>query len=122
VFVTFLNIRPDDGGLINGALIPVRASELGTIDARERNYDRHEVTGLLDVDVGGRVWAYIGSDGGRERYRTGHARRRAVVSSEYLARVEADFASFGRHMLELFHLTTRPPQVPLAPLRRVEVA
>lgn len=122
VFVTFLNIQSDPGAWINGVLIPVRASDLPSVDARERNYDRRDVTSLVDVDVDARVWAYVGSGGGRRRYRTGRARGTAVVSAEYLAHVEEGFASFGTRMLEHFRLTTDPPEVPLVPLRRVEVA
>ena len=121
VFVTFLNIRPDPGGSVNGVLMPVPASELGSLDARERNYDRRDVTSHVDADVDGRIWAYVGSAAGRERYTTGLARGTAVVSSEYVEHVEAGFASFGRQMLERFRLTTDPPEVPLAPLRRLDM-
>src|SRR3954447_2792024 len=122
VFVTFLNIQPDAEAWVNGVLMPVRAFEVASLDARERNYERHEVTQLVDVDGGGRIWAYVGSGGGRRRYRTGRARGTAVVSSEYLAHVEAGFASFGPRMLDHFRLTTDPPEVPLVPLLRVDVA
>ena len=122
VFVTFLNIQPEPGAWINGVLMPVHASELGSLDARERNYDRHDVTSCVDAGVDGRIWAYVGSGGGRRRYRTGRAQGTAVVSAEYLAHVEAGFASFGTRMLEHFRLTTDPPDVPVAALTRVDLA
>src|SRR5947209_15745453 len=65
VFVTFLNIQADPDAWINGALIPVHESALESIDRRERNYDRRDVTAALDADLDGPVWAYLGSDDGR---------------------------------------------------------
>lgn len=121
VFVTFLDIKVDPDAWTNGVLVPVRASQLPSIDARERNYERHDVTRFVDVDVGATVWAYVGSGAGRLRYRTGSARGTAVVSNEYLARVEAGFAAFGTQMLERFRLTTDPPEVPLVPLEQVDL-
>jgi hypothetical protein len=122
VYVTFLDIRSDLDTSINGVLMPVRPSALDSLDERERNYDRRDVTRFVDADLDGPVWAYTGSDAGRRRYRTGCARGTAVVSSEYLAHVEAGFASFGPQMLEQFRLTTDPPEVPLVPLRRVDLS
>ena len=122
VFVTFLNIRPEPGAWVNGVLVPVPASELGSLDARERNYERQDVTRYVDADLEGRIWAYVGSGAGRQRYRTGRARGTAVISAEYLAHVEAGFASFGTPMLEQFRLTTEAPDVPLAALTRVDLA
>jgi len=121
VFVTFLNIQADPDAWINGALIPVHESALESIDRRERNYDRRDVTAALDADLDGPVWAYLGSDDGRGRYEAGRAGGTAVVSSEYLSGVEADFSALGAGMLELFRLTTDPPQAPLVPLERVEL-
>lgn len=121
VFVTFLNIESAAGAWLNGVLFPVPESELDRLDARERNYDRREVTPLVDADVGAPVWAYVGSDGGRRRYEAGRAQGTAVISAQYLAGVEADFASFGPAMLETFRSTTDPPDVPVLPLDRVDL-
>ena len=121
VFVTFLDMQRDEDAWINGVLIPVPEAELSALDARERNYDRHEVTPYVDAEIDGAVWAYIGSDHGRERYRTGRDQGTAVVSTEYLAAVEQGFAELGARALELFRSTTSSPEVPLVPLRRVDL-
>jgi cation transport regulator ChaC len=121
VFVTFLNIRRDSGASVNGVLFPITTAELGVLDARERNYRRCDVTRSIETDHGAPVWAYVGTSEARQRYERGRADRSAVVSADYLAGVERDFASFGGAMLETFRETTDPPEVPVVPLRRVDL-
>jgi Gamma-glutamyl cyclotransferase, AIG2-like len=88
VFVTFVCIWPEPGASVEGVLIEVDDAGLATLDARERNYDRRDVSPHLDLD--GPVWAYLASAAGRERFAAGHAAGTAVVSEEYLARVPRD--------------------------------
>ena len=76
---------------------------LAALDRRERNYDRRDVSEL--VDVGGRVWAYVGSEAGRARCAAGRAAGTAVVSAEYLASVPA----------------AEPPDLPVRRLLRRDV-
>jgi len=101
VFVTFVCIWPEPGASVEGVLIEVGDAGLAALDARERNYDRHDVSPHLDVD--GPVWAYAASAAGRERFAAGHAAGTAVVSEEYLARIP---------------IPARPGPVPL-PVRRL---
>ncbi len=54
-----------------------------------------EVSGLLDADVGGPVWAYTGLPEARERYARAAAAGAAVVSRAYLEGVRAGFARYG---------------------------
>ena len=69
VMVAFLDIAPHEGGLVNGAAIPVAQGELPDLDRRERNYRRVEVTDHLDTRLpgGGTVWAYVGLRASRTR-------------------------------------------------------
>ena len=92
VHVTFLNIYPAAEGRVNGIAFPVTAEELDQLDRRERNYDRIDVTRLLDVDLGGTVWTYLGSEAARERFAAGTA----VVAQDYFDAVREDFASRRR--------------------------
>jgi hypothetical protein len=46
-FVAFLDVVPGDGA-VNGLCLPVDATALRRLDARERNYDRVEVTELVE--------------------------------------------------------------------------
>ena len=85
VYVAFMCIWPEPGASVHGVLLEVDDAGLAALDRRERNYDRRDVSAHVDVD--GPVWAYLGSDAGRERLAAGRAGGTAVVSEEYLARV-----------------------------------
>ena len=87
IYVTYLAIAPDPAGTVTGAAFAVDAAALAALDRRERNYDRCDVTRLVDADLGGRVWAYVGSAAGRARCAEGRAAGTAVVAAEYLALV-----------------------------------
>ena len=50
------------------------------------------MTDLIEADFGGPVWAFRGSAEGRERLRRGRAEGRAVVSKDYLAKVQRALA------------------------------
>ena len=116
VFVTFLNLVEAPGDAVNGVLFPV--GDPAELDARERNYERRAVE-LAGFD--GRVWAYIGSDDARARYDGAAARGAAVVDRSYLELVRDGFGSLGADALMRFDQSTDPPDVPVLPLRRVDI-
>src|SRR4051812_47544581 len=87
VHVAFLNLYPAAEGRVNGIAFPTAAEELDELDRRERNYDRIDVTRLLDVDLGGTVWTYLGSEAARERFEAGTA----VVDQNYVEDVRDGF-------------------------------
>jgi len=115
VHVTFLNLYPAAEGRVNGIAFPVTAKALDQLDRRERNYDRIDVTPLLDMDLGGTVWTYLGSNAARERFAAGTA----VVSQEYFDAVREHFASVGG--LDAFDRSTDRLTVPLRRLKRVDL-
>lgn len=121
VFVTFLNIEEDRDRRVNGLVYPVEDSLLPLLDRRERNYERRDVTELVDRDFGGRVWAYVGRRDARERYETARREGRAVVARQYFDQIRADFGRFGPGTLDEFDRTTNRPEVPLRSLQRVNV-
>ena len=59
VAVAFLDLAPGDGA-VNGVCLPVAAQALAALDARERNYERVEVTAQIAHALGP-TWAYVGS-------------------------------------------------------------
>jgi cation transport regulator ChaC len=60
LMVCYLDIDERPDAVVNGVALEVGADELPALDARERNYERREVTGQLSVRLDGRVWAYVG--------------------------------------------------------------
>jgi len=116
VLVAFLDIAPHDGGLVNGAAIPVAQGELPDLDRRERNYRRVEVTDHLDTRLpgGGTVWAYVGLRASRERAARGRREGRLVVSRGYYERVRDGFAAIGERAT--FSRLTGPLMAPVADL------
>jgi cation transport regulator ChaC len=87
VEVAYLSIDAEDGATVDGVAFPVTDEELAALDHRERNYHREDVTDLIDADLGGRVWAYVGSEAGRRRLARGRRRGTAVIARGYLAKV-----------------------------------
>jgi cation transport regulator ChaC len=120
VWVAFLDLAPAPGTSVNGVCHPVGPDELAVLDRRERNYERADVTALLDAPRG-RTWAYLGSDAGRERLAEGERAGAAVVASEYRERVVAAFAALGDAELERFRASTENGRLPLRELRRVDL-
>jgi hypothetical protein len=113
VHVAFLDLRSDGAGTVDGAAVEV--DDLAALDARERNYDRIEITGELDLP--GRVFTYVGSAGGRARLAAGLADGTARISAQYAEGVEAGFAALGR--LDEYRRSTDPDPCPRADLRVV---
>jgi hypothetical protein len=122
VHVAFLDLAgaADDAPALNGVLVAAEPGELAAFDARERNYERAEVTDRVP-GAPGRVWAYSGSAAGRARLAAGLRAGTAVVSRAYLDGVEEAFARLGDGELERFRATTQPPPVPVLELRRVDL-
>lgn len=118
VYVAFLDLEPAPGVTVNGAAIPVDDAELPALDARERNYTRLAVDGGLDVELGGEVYTYVGSEAGRGRLRAGLAARTAVIHAAYRDNVLRGFEAAGQ--LEAFVASTAPEPCPVRALTRVD--
>jgi cation transport regulator ChaC len=119
VYVTFLSISPADGGELNGVAFPAEDGTLAALDARERSYERWDVTGRVDLDLGGPVYAYVGRAEARSRLQAGRRAGTAVVSREYLEHVRGRFEALG--LLAEFERTTEPLSLPVRALRRLDV-
>jgi cation transport regulator ChaC len=117
--VAFLNIYPAAEGRLNGVAFPVTSEMLQELDRRERNYVRVDVTSLLDVEIGGTVWTYLGRDDARQRFETARRANAAVVSEAYFNRIRDDFAAVGG--LDEFDQSTDGLTVPLRGLTRVDL-
>jgi cation transport regulator ChaC len=121
IFVTFLNLVPVEGQSVGGVVFPVGHDELASLDARERNYERQEVTDCLEEIVSGRIWTYVGTQDAEARFGEGAQQHRAVVSRAYLQAVRAAFLSVGEAALREFEESTDPPGCPVIELERVDL-
>jgi cation transport regulator ChaC len=93
VYVAFLNIETAGAGTdVAGILFEVDAAALKVLDARERNYDRVDVTPSISAAVDGTVWSYVGHAQAAARYRQGLARRALVIEEAYRHAVTRAFA------------------------------
>jgi Gamma-glutamyl cyclotransferase, AIG2-like len=83
VCVAFLDVRPDAHASAHGVLLPVDAAALAALDARERQYERVDVSGQVD-GVRGTVWVYAGREESRRRFAAALDDGRCVVARSYL--------------------------------------
>lgn len=121
-YVTFLTIRPDPAGFVNGVAIEFNPNALGRLDRRERNYNRIDVTPNVNPPLSSLVWVYIAKPEGVERFERGRAEGTAVISRSYLGVVENAFRSRGEEAFETYCATTDAPEVPIRDLRRIDLS
>jgi gamma-glutamylcyclotransferase (GGCT)/AIG2-like uncharacterized protein YtfP len=121
VFVAFLDLREDDRATVNGLLIEADVELLAELDRRERNYDRVEVTAAVESPPNGRVWAYVGSADGRDRFDAGAVEDNVVVAQSYLTAVTAGFHALGTAEYDAFLASTDLDGIPVVDLERVDL-
>jgi dephospho-CoA kinase len=116
--VAYLDIYEQAGSAVNGLALPVDRERLRMLDARELNYERVDVTGSLEPEVGGRVFTYVGLEAARERCRLGVAAGNIFASRDYAASVRLAFERLGPRALAEFDRTTDPLLFPARDLLR----
>jgi gamma-glutamylcyclotransferase (GGCT)/AIG2-like uncharacterized protein YtfP len=117
VFVCFLDIVADRGCAVNGLCVPVDAARLTALDARERNYERRDVSALVDAG-GARVWAYVGRPASRRRMRRAAVAGQAVIDANYLAAVTRGFRALGVAEWDACAPSLEPDGLPVVALIR----
>jgi gamma-glutamyl AIG2-like cyclotransferase len=127
--VAFLDLeRVEDARAVEGAVLDVGPDALAVLDDRERQYERVDVTALVETCDGapldGRVWTYVGRAPGRSRVAAGRAgTAEVVVQRAYLDLVEAAFAALGDDALARYRASTElPPPFPVLELARIDLA
>ena len=121
VYVAFFDLEVADAMTVSGLALPVDAERLEALDTRELNYDRVDVSGLVE-GVPGRVWTYLGRAPGRARLARGLAEGTAVVSRDYLEKVMDAYRARGKAAVREFERTTVTHEIPPMDLERREVA
>ena len=116
MFVAFLDIVADASATTGGALLAVDDAALRTLDERERNYERIDVTTDVEGRPPGTVWAYRGSAAGRARLARGVREGRAVVDVAYGRRSARGWPRSG-----VDDDGVDPASLPLMRLERVEL-
>lgn len=119
IYVAFLNVRPASGEQATGLLFGVSSNELTTIDQRERNYQRIDITALLAPtmpDIEGRFWLYRGLPEAEQRFQTGMSTGSTVIARSYFKTVASAYAALGPAHADNYTATTDRPQVPLRDL------
>jgi Gamma-glutamyl cyclotransferase, AIG2-like len=109
---------------VNGALLPVDAATLAALDARERQYERIEITPLITPRPTDPlpIWTYVGRPPGRARAAAGHAATATVlIQRAYLLLVETAFATHGPATLAAYRASTEPPPFPIVDLTRIDL-
>jgi hypothetical protein len=120
--VAFLDLEAADGANVEGALLAVDAPGLAAFDTRERQYERLDVTALVDPAPGGPVWAYIGRAPGRARVAAGRAGTAPVaIQRSYVDLVDAAFAALGDDALARYRASTEAPPFPVLDLTRIDL-
>jgi gamma-glutamylcyclotransferase (GGCT)/AIG2-like uncharacterized protein YtfP len=124
--VAFLDLERAGDAVVDGALLEVDDAGLARLDARERQYERVDVSAQIDGGgVGDRpVWTYVGRAPGRARVAAGRAGgAEVVVQRAYVDLVEAAFAALGGQALERYRASTElPPPFPVLELARIDLA
>ena len=76
-------------------LFRVDHEDLVKLDQRERNYERVDVTHMIDVQIEGKVWVYIGLDEAEQCYQNGLKRYNAMICQSYFDLVCNAYRSLG---------------------------
>jgi hypothetical protein len=118
VCVAFLDVVQTPGAWVNGLCVPVDEAALRSLDHRERNYERVDVTRAVEPTLG-RTWVYAGRPDSRSRFAEAAAEGRCVVQRAYADLVERGFRELGQW--EAFEASTSDGRPPLRDLRRVDL-
>ncbi|HWL43475.1 MAG TPA: gamma-glutamylcyclotransferase family protein [Ilumatobacter sp.] len=108
------------GETVNGVIGWVTDEELVRLDAREVDYDRVDVTELIDspAALDAPVETYVPRPESIVRYESARDAGTAAIEQRYWDLVAGAFAGFGRAARQRFLDTTPPPDVPVLELTR----
>lgn len=122
--LVFLGLVAAPSAWTNGIVAKVDAAELRRLDARERDYDRVDVTDRVrlldtstDVAIGTAV-IYVPRPGAVAVYRAGRDERRAAIARSYWDLVDGAFDVLGPGQGERYRSSTPAPDVPVVDVVR----
>ncbi len=102
----FLDLVRHEGAWVNGILIPLSKEELHKMDQREKNYDRIDVSNLIEPEVDGQTYTYMG--------KKDHINppRESCVLVQYEALVEEGLRFWGKAFEQHYYKSTLPHGFP----------
>ena len=120
-FITFINIRPNQGKAVGGILFRVSHQELKKLDRRERNYQRIDITNKIEEKVEGKAWVYIGLKEAEQRYEQGLKQNKGVIVQDYIDSIHYGYGLWGQEIWFNYVATTDKPRVPILNLKRYQL-
>ncbi|MEX0993675.1 MAG: gamma-glutamylcyclotransferase family protein [Solirubrobacterales bacterium] len=119
--VAFLDLVEHSTIAVNGLCFRIEPDELSALDERERNYARIDVTDRVALPLG-RVWTYLGSEAGRQRFDTGKKNGWAAIERGYRDAVEEGFRRLGTDEHARYVASTEPAELPVLDLKRIDLS
>ena len=116
--VVSLGLEASGSSTCNGAVVRVTDDELAHLDWRERDYERTDVTELVEADVPTgvpieRVVTYVPRPSAIERYRAARDDLRAAIRRSYVELVHGAFVALGGEHADEYLRGTPDPDVPV---------
>lgn len=115
-----LGLALADDETTNGVIGWVDDAEIDALDARERRYDRVDVTATAsftpEVGVvvdGGRVVTYVPRPDAIEAYEAARDSGVGAITKRYWDLVDGAFADLGEDRRDRYHATTLAPDIPI---------
>ena len=102
----FLDVAKLPGREVNGILLALSEEELAKMDGREKNYDRVNVTSLIEPRMPADVFTYVG----RELHT--HPPPETCLPADYEALVLAGVREWGAAFETQYYQTTLPHKFP----------
>ena len=102
----FLDLVQHQGAWVNGILIRLSKEELHKMDEREKNYDRIDVSKLIEPKVDGETYTYMGK---REHI---NPPTKSCVLVQYEALVEEGLSFWGKAFEQHYYESTLPHTFP----------
>ena len=103
----FLDLVRQVGAKTNGILIPISEEELNKMDKRERNYDRVNVSNLIEPNMSEHIYTYFG-----KKEHTSPPKESCVLI-EYEKIIEEGFNFWSKAFKQHYYESTISHQFPL---------
>jgi len=112
--ILLINISPYKNSVVNGVAFKVSQQELNTLDNRERNYVRVDVSKSLSKKIG-QCYAFLGKKEAVDRYMKAD-KHNFVINKDYYSMIENGFKEISADFYKNYKKTTIQPDAKLIKL------